>query len=324
MRPAAPSSYLFAAIIGVLGLDVDVNEYLNSWQVQPNKYTAESPVTLRGLLGHNAGVTVHGFPGYVSGEEVPTAVGVLAGKGNTDPVRVVSVPGERYRYSGGGYTIAQVLLEDLTGEPFHSVMEAEVLDPVGMSESTFEQPLPDRLAAVAALGHGEDGAPIQGRWRTYPEQAAAGLWTTPTELARFLLDLRGAYLGRSDAALEPAIVREMLSRGLGGRGLGFGVAGTGDTFRISHGGGNRGYRSFMVLYPVTGDGVVVMTNAEGGRELRMEVVRAVSRVYGWPHYRPSVRNLVRIALLAAGVILIALAMIVLTVRWVRGRRTLRA
>ena len=143
-------------------------------------------------------------------------------------------------------------------------MEAKVLDPVGMSESTFEQPLPDRLAAAAAVGHGEDGTPIQGRWRTYPEQAAAGLWTTPTELARFLLDLRGAYLGRSDAALEPATVREMLSRGPGGRGLGFGVAGTGDALRISHGGGNKGYRSFMALYPVTGDGVVVMTNAEGG------------------------------------------------------------
>jgi CubicO group peptidase (beta-lactamase class C family) len=203
-------------------------------------------------------------------------------------------------------------------------MEAEVLGPVGMSESTFDQPLPDQLAAVAAVGHGEDGAPIEGRWHTYPERAAAGLWTTPTELARFLLDLRTTYLGRTDAVLEPATVREMLSRGPDGRGLGFWVEGTGDTLVIGHGGGNKGYRSYMVLYPGTGDGVVVMTNAEGGSELRMEVVRAVSRVYGWPHFGPSVRHWKRIVLVVAGVVLIALSVIVLTVRRVKGRRTLRA
>jgi CubicO group peptidase (beta-lactamase class C family) len=321
-KPVTAAAILRWAERGVVNLDVDVNGYLRSWRVQPNKYTAGSPVTLRSLLGHTAGVTVSGFPGYVSGEDVPAAVGVLSGRGNTSPVRVVSVPGERFRYSGGGYTIAQVLLEDLTGEPFHSVMEAEVLDPVGMSESTFAQPLPDRLAAAAAVGHGEDGAPIQGRWRTYPEQAAAGLWTTPTELARFLLDIRGAYLGSSDAALEPATVQEMLSSGPGGWGLGFWVEGAGDTLVIGHGGGNRGYRSYMVLYPVAGDGVVVMTNAQGGSELRMEVVRAVSRVYGWPHYRPSVRSPRRIVLPAAGS-LIALAVLVLTVRRIRRRRTLR-
>ncbi len=323
-KPVTAGAILRLAERGVLGLDVDVNEYLKSWKVPPNEYTAESPVTLRGLLAHNAGVTVQGFPGYVAGEEVPTAVDVLAGRGNTDPVKVKSVPGEQCRYSGGGYTIAQVLLEDLTGEPFQAVMEAEVLGPVGMSESTFEQPLPERLATVAAVGHGGDGVPIQGRWRTYPEQAAAGLWTTPTELAQFLIGLRKAYLGQTDAVLEPATVREMLSSGLGERGLGFNVAGTGDTLIIYHGGGNKGYRSFMILYPVTGDGVIVMTNAEGGSELRMEVVRAVSRVYGWPHFVPSVRNRVRIVLVVAGVVLITLTVIALTVRRIRDRQALRA
>jgi CubicO group peptidase (beta-lactamase class C family) len=323
-KPVTAAAILRLAECGVLSLDVDVNEYLKSWQVQPNEFTADSPVTLRGLLAHNAGVTVPGFPGYVAGKDLPTAVDVLSGRGNTDPVELVSVPGERDRYSGGGYTIAQVLLEDLTGKPFHSVMEAEVLDPVGMSESTFEQPLPERLAAVAAVGHGGNGDPIEGRWRTYPEQAAAGLWTTPTDLARFLLDLRAAYLRSTDAVLEPATVREMLSRGPGGRGLGFRVEETGDSLIIYHSGGNKGYRSFMVLYPVTGDGVVVMTNGEGGAELRMEIVRAVSRVYGWPHFEPSVRHWVRIVLLVAGVVLTLLTVIVLTVRRVRNRRVLRA
>ena len=100
-KPVTAAAILGLAERGVLSLDMDVNEYLRSWQVRPNEYTAESPVTLRGLLAHNAGITVHGFPGYVAGQEVPTAVGVLAGRGNTVPVEVVSVPGERYRYSGG-------------------------------------------------------------------------------------------------------------------------------------------------------------------------------------------------------------------------------
>jgi CubicO group peptidase (beta-lactamase class C family) len=323
-KPVSAAVILRLAERGVLDLNVDVNEYLKSWQVSLNEYTTESTVTLRGILAHNAGVSVQGFPGYVAGEDLPTAVDVLAGRGNTDPVEVVSVPGERDRYSGGGYTIAQVLIEDLTGKPFHSVMESEVLGPMGMSESTFEQPLPEWLAAMAAVGHGENGDPIEGRWRTYPEQAAAGLWTTPTDLARFLLDLRGAYLESTDAVLEPVTVRKMWSRGLGGRGLGFRVDGTGENLIIYHSGGNKGYRAFMVLYPVTGDGVVVMTNAEGGSELRMEVLRAVSRVYDWPHFRPSVRNWMKIIMLIAGVVMLVLSVFVLTVRWVRRRQTLRA
>jgi len=289
-KPVTAAAVLRLAERGVLDLDVDISEYLMSWRLPPNEHTAESPVTLRGLLAHHAGVSVHGFPGYVAGEDVPTAQNVLEGKGNTDPVEVVSVPGEQDRYSGGGYVIAQVLLEDLTGERFPSVMEAEVLGPMGMSNSTYEQPLPERLAAVAAVGHDENGAPIQGRWRTYPELAAAGLWTTPMDLARFLLDLRAAYLGNTEAALEPATVRKMLSKYVGDRGLGFRVEGTGDGLIIYHGGGNRGYRSFSVLYPITGDGAVVMTNAEGGSELRMEVLRAVSRVYGWPDFHPDFRD----------------------------------
>jgi CubicO group peptidase (beta-lactamase class C family) len=323
-KPVTAAAILRLGERGVLDLDVDVNEYLQSWQVKANEYTAESPVTLRGLLAHNAGVTVHGFPGYVAGEKVPTAVDVLDGKGNTHPVEVVSVPGERQRYSGGGYIIAQVLLEDVTGEPFRSVMESEVLGPMGMSDSTYEQPLSERLAAMAAVGHGSDGNPIEGNWRTHPEQAAAGLWTTPTDLARFLLDLRAAYLGGIEAALEPATVREMLSRQVGGSGLGLVVAGTGDSVRISHGGANMGYRAFMVLYPVTGDGVAVMTNAEGGRELRMEVVRAVSRVYDWPDYHPAVRHRLRDLLLLAAQGLIALSVIVLAIWWVRRRRVGKA
>jgi CubicO group peptidase (beta-lactamase class C family) len=323
-KPVTAAAILRLRDRGVLDLDVDVNEYLQSWQVKANECTAESPVTLRGLLAHNAGVNVHGFPGYVAGETVPTAVDVLSGKGNTDPVEVVSVSGERQQYSGGGYIIAQVLLEDVTGEPFHSVMESEVLEPMGMSESTYEQPLPERLAALAAVGHGSNGNPIEGRWRTHPEQAAAGLWTTPTDLARFLLDLRAAYLGSTNAALKPGTVREMLTRQLGGSGLGLVVAGTGDSVRISHGGANIGYRAFMVLYPVTGDGVAVMTNAEGGSDLRMEVVRAVSRVYDWPDYHPAVRHRLRYLLLLAAQGLIAVSVIVLAIRYVRRRRVGKA
>lgn len=281
-KPVAATALLRLVEAGRLSLDGDVNGQLRSWRVPGNKFTAEHSVTLGEILSHSAGFTVSGFTGYAAGETVPTAVGVLKGQGNTEPVRVDMVPGTGFRYSGGGYTVAQVLLQDVTGERFEAAMQWLVLEPLGMVRSTFVQPLPMRLAKDAANAHGADGRRVKGRWHTYPEQAAAGLWTTPTDLARFALGIRAAYLGEQGAILEQATARKMLSGKSGGYGLGVHVEGTGDSLRFSHSGANAGYRAFFVLYPETGDGVVVMTNSDNGDALGMEVVRAVARAYGWP------------------------------------------
>ena len=291
-KPITATAALRLVEAGRLDLDGDVNDRLRSWHVPESAYTAEHPVTLRGLLSHTAGLTVSGFPGYAAGEAVPTLVGVLDGEGNTDPVRVDTTPGTAARYSGGGFAVAQLLVEDVTGEPFAAVVGRTVLDPLGMERSTFAQPLPDALGGEAAVAHDEGGAPVAGRWHTYPERAAAGLWTTPTDLARFLLGLRAAWLGEPGAILSPEMTREMFTRGMVSYGLGIGVDNAGDSLRVGHNGANWGYRAVMVLYPATGDGAVVMTNADAGGEIRYEILRAISQAYGWPDFKPDAREVV--------------------------------
>jgi CubicO group peptidase (beta-lactamase class C family) len=294
-KPVAATAALRLVEEGRLELDANVNDELKSWRVPDNGFTAKQPVTLREILSHTAGLTVHGFPGYAAGEKVPSTVDVLDGKGNTDPVRVDTVPGTIWRYSGGGYTVAQLLVHDVTGEPFAAVMKRLVLDPLGMKQSTYEQPLPERLADSAAVAYRSSGKEVEGRWHTYPEQAAAGLWTTPSDLARFALGIRAAYMGEDGSILKQATAREMLTERMGGYGLGVGVEGAGDSLRFSHGGANEGYRAFFVLHPSTGDGVAIMTNSDAGAALYMEVVRAVARVYDWPDFRPETRTVVQVA-----------------------------
>ncbi|MGI9173805.1 MAG: serine hydrolase domain-containing protein [Rhodothermales bacterium] len=298
-KPVAATAALRLVEEEQVALDDDVNTALRSWRVPENEYTAEQPVTLRGLLSHTAGLTVSGFPGYAAGVAVPSVVDVLDGKGNTDPVRADTLPGAQFSYSGGGYTVAQLLIEDVTGEPFAVTVEQSVLHPAGMYRSTFRQPLPDRLSDDAAVAHQSDGTPVEGGWHTYPEQAAAGLWTTPTDLARFALAIRASYFGQPGALLKEETVHEMLtvpggSEGDEGYALGFGINGSGDSLNFGHGGSNRGYRAFLMMYPATGNGVAVMTNAANGGGLMMEVARAVARTYGWSDLAPEVRTVVEV------------------------------
>lgn len=295
-KPVAAVGALRLVRQGRLALDEDVNEKLRSWRVPRDAKAGEGPVTLRGLLSHSAGVTVHGFPGYERGMPVPSLREILEGGGaaNSPPIRVDIPPGSRSRYSGGGYVILQQLVEDVTGRPFTAAMRELVLEPAGMTSSTYDQPLPSAHAAHAASAHDWHGKLVAGDWHTYPELAAAGLWTTPTDLARFALAVRSAWAGQSDSLLDQATARTMLTEVLGGTGLGVGVAGEGRGLRFVHGGSNKGFRSYLVMYPERGDGVVVMTNGDEGAALMMEVVRAVARVYEWPDYAPSAREIANV------------------------------
>ena len=294
-KPVAAAGALRMVDEGRLDLDADVSKILKSWKLPENSFTEGNPVTLRRLLSHTAGLTVHGFPGYARGEDVPTTVGVLDGSGNTPAVVADTMPGTIWRYSGGGYTVAQLLVEEVAGRPFAETMQQSILIPIGMNASTFLQPLPDSLAGDVAAAHGWDGSVIDGLWHTYPEAAAAGLWTTPTDLARFALGISSAYRGESGAALSQAGVTQMMTPHLSDDyGLGLGILGKGDALRFSHGGSNAGYRCFFVMYPETGDGVVVMTNADGGADLTMEIIRAVSDAYEWPDFKPEIRAAVDI------------------------------
>jgi len=301
---------------GALELDRDINLSLASWQVPENEFTANEKVTLRRLLSHNAGVTVEGFRGYAYGEPVPDLKQILNGElpANSPPIRVDSVPGSQYRYSGGGYMIVQQVLEDSLGESFTEIIQNTVLDPWGMTASTFESPLPDQLHAIAASGHRADGTTIPGGWHIYPEMGAgASMWATSSDLARFAIQLMQAYQGQSDGVLSQAMVIEMLTPQIDDRGLGPLVYDDGDDlFFFMHPGGNDGYKSVLVAYPHRGQGVVILTNGDQGEALWREILNSISNEYGW------VSNNTLLYLLIAAVIVFALVGLLL-LRKKKGR-----
>jgi len=269
--------------LGKLSLDEDVNARLRSWKVVENDFCKTEKISLRRLLSHTAGLTVHGFPGYADGEPIPSLLQILDGTkpANSPPIRVEAVPGSRWRYSGGGYEVVQLLVEDVTGRPFREVARELVLDPLGMRGSTFEQPLSGGRIADAATGHRSNGSPVQGKWHTYPELAAAGLWTTPSDLARVVREIQSP--GR---VLKPATVKEMLTGVLGAYGLGLGLGDTAGLKSFSHNGGNEGFRCTLFGYCDSGRGAVVMTNGDRGDGLSREILSAISAEYGWPDFQP--------------------------------------
>ncbi len=329
-KPVAALAALRLVDRGRVDLDADIGRYVKDWVPPRAAGVGDAPVTLRRLLSHTAGLTVHGFLGYEAGEEVPDVLEVLEGTGpaNSPPVAVDLPPGTRWRYSGGGYTAVQLLVEEVTGRPFVLVMR-RVLDAIGMTGSTWEQPLPDSLVGRAAVGYRKDGSPVAGRWHTYPEMAAAGLWTTPSDLARYAIAVGRWLAGETGGVLTPARTREMLEPGLEGWGLGPSTAGSGLDFRFQHGGANEGYRSRFVYYPRRGLGAFVMTNGDAGDALVEEILLSVAAEYAWPD--PSPRRIRALPLDAreardyAGRYRIAgVPDVPVLVQWRGGRLTLRA
>ncbi len=266
---------------GKLSLDADVNGFLKTWRVPENEFTRISKVTLRRLLSHSAGITVHGFPGYAVDEPRPTLVQVLNGEkpANTPPIRVNIAPGSIYRYSGGGVTIVQQLIIDAARAPFPDFMYREVLEPLGMHASSYEQPLPAARAALAASGQS-----VAGRWHVYPEMAAAGLWTTPSDLARFAITLQASAAGRPNSVISPASALQILTRQKGDAGLGIFLYGRGATERFGHGGRDEGFDAELVAYRNFANGAVVMINANDDSGVISRVLESIADAYGWPNY----------------------------------------
>jgi CubicO group peptidase (beta-lactamase class C family) len=292
-KPVAATAALTLVDDGALSLDEDVNELLTSWKVPDNRHTATERVTLRRLVTHSAGMTVHGFPGYSREEPMPTTLEVLDGEGNTDPIRVDTTPGSLWRYSGGGYTVVQLLVEDLTGQPFPSVLSERVLEPFGMMLSTYEQPLPESRYSEAATAYRPDGAEVEFKWHVYPEMAAAGLWTTPSDLARFALGIIDAYHGRSNDVLSQEMARQMLTPGIHNHGLGPVIGPGGRSF--GHSGGNEGYRCVLRAFIESGNGAAVMTNSDNGGVLYQEIIRTLAELYDWPDFKAEERVVAEVA-----------------------------
>jgi CubicO group peptidase (beta-lactamase class C family) len=271
-----------------LGLDQDVNEILRSWKLPENRFTGSKKVTVRGILSHTAGVTVSGFPGYRNGDPLPSLIQILSGAppANTPPIVVDVEPGSLSRYSGGGYTILHLLVVEQTGRSFPDALKAMVFEPLEMTRSTFEQPLPERLSGNVAQGHDRAGVTVDGSWHVYPELAPDGLWTTPRDLARFALEVGKSLRGESNRVLDQEPARLMVTRQLAGAdrgfGLGFEVNGSGESFRFRFDGSNRGYRCRLVFYPDAGEGAVIMTNGGRGDEVIVDLMRQLRSDYKWP------------------------------------------
>ena len=295
-KPLSAMAALHLVQQGKLSLDTDVNSYLTTWKLPTAPVAAGKPVTLRELLTHTGGISVHGFPGYAKTDTVPTLVQVLNGEkpANTPPIRIEAAPGDHWQYSGGGFTIMQQMLLDVAKEPYPKLMHDTVLAPIGMTHSTYEQPLPAAMESDAATPYRGDGKPVEGGAHTYPEMAAAGLWTTPSDLARYAIEVQNSLQGKANHVLSTEITNEMVTPGKGNWGLGLEIGGAKDNPYFSHGGANEGFRCIFVAYEKTGEGAVVMTNADGGGPLGDEIMRSIAAEYGWPDYKPEVRTAITV------------------------------
>jgi CubicO group peptidase (beta-lactamase class C family) len=271
---------------GKLALDGDINTQLKTWKVPENEHTKKASVTLEGLLSHTAGLTVHGFPGYADGTPVPTIVQVLDGTppANTAAIRVDLDPGTEWRYSGGGYTIAQLAMIDVAGEPFPGLLARTVLGPLGMTRSTYEQPLPPKRVAEAAVGYRADGSPIPGKRNVYPEMAAAGLWTTPSDLARFAIGIQKMLRG-DKGPLSPAMAKNMVTPRKEGYGLGLAVEEKGGGTYFTHGGSDEGFQALLYAHATKGYGAILMTNSDAGFRIMPEILRSIGAAYGWDGFQ---------------------------------------
>jgi CubicO group peptidase (beta-lactamase class C family) len=295
-KPVSTLAVLHLSQAGKLDLDADVNQYLKTWKVPDNEFTREAKVTLRGLLTHSAGITVHGFAGYDAGAPLPSLVQILNGESpaNNRPIRVDMTPGKTWRYSGGGYVIAQQVLIDATGIAFPKLMHDLVLGPLGMKRSAYEEPLPKELLTQAATPYRADGTPVPGGPHVYPELAPAALWTTPSDLARYAVGVQKAFAGTSERVISVGSAHAMLTPVYNQQALGLVVGGSTARKYFNHGGSNEGYQSYLVAYE-DGDGAVIMTNSDNGHALIPEILRAIAREYGWPDFAPPERTLTAVS-----------------------------
>ncbi|MGO1069078.1 serine hydrolase domain-containing protein [Lysobacter sp. CA199] len=277
---------------GKIDLDRDVNAYLKSWRIPDAPGIDRPTVTMRMLLSHTSGLTVHGFKDYLPEEALPTLVQTLNGTppAKNKPIRLQREPGTRADYSGGGIMVEQQLIEDVTGQPLDAVARAQVFERAGMRRSTFESPLSAARGNIAKA-HDAAGAltALPRGWQSFPEQAASGLWTSANDLGAFVAALIRSYRGEA-GVLPPGITRQMMSEvAPGTRGLGPYLAGSGSTRRFFHNGDNDSYHAAIEGYPETGYGFAILTNGENGYLLRGEIRNAISDALG-DGIKPTIRT----------------------------------
>lgn len=284
-KPVAAMGVLRAVQDGVFGLDDDINSILTSWKLDGGAFTRNRPVTPRTLTSHTSGLgDGFGFPGYDPETAIPTVIQVLNGEppSNTPALFMEREPLTLSEYSGGGVTLMQQALSDARRRPFADILRDDVLQPLGMTRSSYQQPISPANDRNAARAHSAQGQGRGAKWHVYPELAAAGLWTTPSDLARFAIEVQLASAGRSAKVLNRNTVREMLTPvGVGDFAVGFQVTKIGQGWYFQHGGSNWGFRANLMAHLSNGYGLAIMTNADQGGSVMAELQRRIQGAYAW-------------------------------------------
>jgi len=284
-KPVSAMAALIAVQQGKFDLDDPVNGILKSWQLPENKHTAKRAVTPRMLLSHTGGTTVHGFGGYKPQGKIPSLPEILSGTGsaNSSAVKVNIEPFTKWRYSGGGTSVMQLAMEDIHREEFEVILARTVLEPCAMTNSTFVQPLQISDAPNAAHAHG-GGSRVP--WHVYPEQAAAGLWTTPTDLAKFTIAVQKSLRGDKDSILPQDMALAMVTPTKVGGDYGLGFSENGKGLYFMHGGVDWGFVSLLLAHKTKGYGVAIMTNGKSGGHITSELLMRVADAYNWERSTP--------------------------------------
>jgi CubicO group peptidase (beta-lactamase class C family) len=271
---------------GKLDLYADINNYLTGWKFPYDSLSKGRKITVANLLSHTGGLTVHGFPGYAVGDSLPTVGQILDGKSpaNSPAVRSMSEPGLRSEYSGGGITISQLIVMDITHVPYDRYMHDNVLMPLGMTSSFYTQPAPADKRQLLATGYQMNGKAIEGKYHIYPEEAAAGLWTNPTDLCKYIIETELSYAGKSAKVLDGKHTRLRLTPYVdSSAALGVFIDNVHGDHYFQHGGSNNGFRCQYFGLVDGGEGVAVMVNSDNGAILP-ELINSVATVYNWKRY----------------------------------------
>jgi len=266
-------------------LDVDVDMYLKTWKLNRVDKNETEKVTIRRLLSHTAGISVSGFSGYSKDEKLPNLDEVLNGEAKSAKIEVIDVPGTNWNYSGGGYTVLQKVVEDVTGMAFEKYVETNVLKPFGMNNSKY-YPIIDADSSNTSSGY-VDGEILKEGWLYYPQPTAAGLWSTSTDLAKFCIEIQNIAQNKTtDGIISKKLVSEMFKRTKNNWGLGFELNGEGDSLVFQHNGNTKGFTASFKGFANSNNGVVIMTNSDMAENFIDEAIRTVSVYYDWGISKP--------------------------------------
>jgi CubicO group peptidase (beta-lactamase class C family) len=278
---------------GKLNLNADINDYLKTWKFPYDSLSKGKKITIANLLSHTAGLTVHGFDGYENGDTIPTIKQILNGQkpANSEAIRSMYEPSIKYEYSGGGTTISQLIIEDVTGKPYDVYMWENILKPMGMTNSSYTQPPLSVKQNLLATGYYNDGKAVKGKYHIYPEQAAAGLWTNPTDLAKYVIETQLSLKGKSQKILSKDMTKVRLTPYIDDKSaLGVFIINKNGIKNFEHGGVDEGFVSQYIGTLEGGNGVVVMTNTYN-TALFDEIIRSVALTYGWKNaYTPDIKK----------------------------------